>query len=507
VILIAALLLHCLNTAPAWADLDPDLSEVYLVPPDGPTVPWNQLLNQNGGDTIQFGVNILGPSPYSRNELVPFPPASNTKLFTTGAALELLGPDFRYETILSWIPVDPDSADSITGLTLIGSGDPSWGMTEIESGPRARIDSMVATLVQEGVRSVRGPIRALGKDPRMDRLQIPPGWETSDLVACYGALPQSFILQENCENFIVTGKNSGHWRGGLVPTRVRVNLSTGPSTRISATSYIDPKTSEPAFKITGTWAAGSGPASLNLPVPHAREWVKNLLVASLNEHGITWDPNDGSDALVPVAPRELRFYSPRLAEITVPLNKHSINVAADALFKTLGSRFGDTQKDLLSASMDVMRDYVSHIGARAARAKGLPRDQGSIRQPSTAPRWRWAFANQLRHCCRSHGAPRRPEIEPDHGRALDLASDRRRGWHAQEPNEGNSGRRHASSQDWESQGLLQSRWIRSQGSDRRERGGLRLFRGASAHHLGKKRTGPRRPRPCRSSLSESLERK
>jgi len=52
---------------------------------------------------------------------------SNMKIYTTAAALEILGPDFRYQTRLeAWGEINSDGA--LKGnLLIIGSGDPSLG--------------------------------------------------------------------------------------------------------------------------------------------------------------------------------------------------------------------------------------------------------------------------------------------------------------------------------------------------------------------------------------------
>ena len=51
-----------------------------------------------------WGVHIVdiesGRVLYARNAGKSFVPASNTKLYTTAAALDMLGPDYRFETRL-----------------------------------------------------------------------------------------------------------------------------------------------------------------------------------------------------------------------------------------------------------------------------------------------------------------------------------------------------------------------------------------------------------------------
>src|SRR5947208_15555542 len=65
------------------------------------------------GTTINDGRVI-----YKHNSDIPLIPASNLKVITTSAALDRLGPDFKFRTQLVWHAKD---------LILIGDGDPTFG--------------------------------------------------------------------------------------------------------------------------------------------------------------------------------------------------------------------------------------------------------------------------------------------------------------------------------------------------------------------------------------------
>jgi D-alanyl-D-alanine carboxypeptidase/D-alanyl-D-alanine-endopeptidase (penicillin-binding protein 4) len=76
-----------------------------------------------------WGIEIVslnsGQVLYSQNADKLFIPASNTKLFTTAAALALIGPDYRCRTTVETTgTIDPDG--HLHGdLTLVGRGDPN----------------------------------------------------------------------------------------------------------------------------------------------------------------------------------------------------------------------------------------------------------------------------------------------------------------------------------------------------------------------------------------------
>ena len=53
-------------------------------------------------------------------------PASNMKLYTVAAALDRLGPDYRFVTSV-YLPVRPDRTGSVRGdLVVYGRGDPTY---------------------------------------------------------------------------------------------------------------------------------------------------------------------------------------------------------------------------------------------------------------------------------------------------------------------------------------------------------------------------------------------
>ena len=64
-------------------------------------------------------------SLFSTNADKKLNPASNVKLFSTAAVLDVLGDDYRFKTRL--VGATPDESGSVKGgVYLLGSGDPSF---------------------------------------------------------------------------------------------------------------------------------------------------------------------------------------------------------------------------------------------------------------------------------------------------------------------------------------------------------------------------------------------
>ena len=87
----------------------------------------------------------IGQELYARNPDTVRKPASNTKLLTTAAAFDLLGPDHRSEATL-W---STDAGD----VVMVGRHDPSWSLYTYE-GSRVALDRIAEDIQRAGVTSI-----------------------------------------------------------------------------------------------------------------------------------------------------------------------------------------------------------------------------------------------------------------------------------------------------------------------------------------------------------------
>src|SRR5215813_9536756 len=118
-----------------------------------------------------WGISVVtldGAPVYALNDQQYFQPASNAKLFTTAAALALLGPDFTMKTyVVAEGPITSDGHLS-GSLRLIGGGDPTLSgrtypynpHTDRADPPLHALDDLAAQVTASGIRSVDGTIVA-----------------------------------------------------------------------------------------------------------------------------------------------------------------------------------------------------------------------------------------------------------------------------------------------------------------------------------------------------------
>jgi D-alanyl-D-alanine carboxypeptidase/D-alanyl-D-alanine-endopeptidase (penicillin-binding protein 4) len=123
----------------------------------------------------------------ARNPDAPLLPASSQKLFTAVAALSVLGPDHRFETVA--VAPAPPSEGTVEQLWLVGSGDPVLATpefaAELATEPFYEGTDVVLTpmadladaIVAAGVQRVPGGIH--GDDSRHETVRYLPTWRDS----------------------------------------------------------------------------------------------------------------------------------------------------------------------------------------------------------------------------------------------------------------------------------------------------------------------------------------
>lgn len=310
---------------------------------------------------------------YERNPNRLFTPASNTKLFTTAAAFDQLGPDYRYET---HVFIDGPVRDStLHGNVIVrGAGDPTIGghrQKEAEDATavfRAWADSLRAA----GIRHVTGNI--IGDDDVFTDTPLGHGWSWDDTPYYYAAEIGGLVFHENTIDLTIEPRSVS------MPGRVRWEpFNTDYVTIVNQTRTIaaSKKKDEDYERQLGT-----NVIHLRTELPQGRTEEESLTVTNptlffthvlrqvFEQQGITVDgravdiddlrkkPDYASGALRPVA----RYTSIPLAALAQPLNRESHNLYAEQLLRTLGVEqpVDSVDAEIGSAAMGIeaaMRTY------------------------------------------------------------------------------------------------------------------------------------------------------
>ena len=298
------------------------------LPPDA-LVAWVAELGPAGGATPRLRFRAAEPVN----------PASLMKLFTTGAALELLGPAWTWSTpVLATGPVE---AGVLQGdLVVQGRGDPTLVIE--------RLWLLLRQLQQRGVHEVRGDIV-------LDDAAFAPSTQAAgefdgEPLKPYNVQPDALMLNQKTLQLafvpdpprrvarvssdvplagvriddsvpLVAASDCGDWRGAL------------------KADFSDPS----RLRFGGAFPVQCGERSWPLAYPEPESFNARLVGALWHELGGQLGGRVRNGAAPPQAQPLFAFASPPLAEVVRDINKYSNNVMAQQLFLSLALQAGAAQ--------------------------------------------------------------------------------------------------------------------------------------------------------------------
>ena len=311
----------------------------------------DQLIDNGELSTARWGVSVVslkdGHRVYARNDERLFTPASNMKLFSTGVGLELLGADYRWRTSV-YASSTPDATGTLNGdLVLYGRGAP-----DLVAGASANDNNSLARLANDlydrGVRHIKGNV--VGDESYFRGETTGDGWQWNDVQWYFGAEASALSVNDNevALNILPPDKAG-------TPPVVRANdlngyltienrmVVVGSAERL--TVGIQRGLSDNIVRVWGTFPSGSKGFGARLSVYKPALWAARIFLEKLKAHGITVEGGaDSRNARQAPAERfdpsrsiELAFVSSKpLGEIIKDTNKHSVNLYAELILRTLG---------------------------------------------------------------------------------------------------------------------------------------------------------------------------
>jgi len=319
------------------------------------------------------GIVIQNPDSreilFQRNPHRLFIPASNQKLITTAAALDELGPDFRFHT---QVYANGQVADgTLQGdLYIRGSGDPTLSGRFHDGETMRDLLNWVDSLRAAGINEIAGDIFA---DANLfDDQRLGNGWEYSDLSYWYAAEISALSFNDNCLNLtLIPGDSIG------APARViyepetdYVNITnelrTVHSDSVTRYDYHRiPETNQ--IRLFGNISMSERAISDWVTIGNPALFTATVFLELLEENGIQ----------VSGAPREIHYEqgeipdysdmeqlvnyaSPPLDEIVRVINKRSQNFYAEQVLKRLGYEVNG--QGSFDVGISAVKDFLAGAG-------------------------------------------------------------------------------------------------------------------------------------------------
>jgi D-alanyl-D-alanine carboxypeptidase/D-alanyl-D-alanine-endopeptidase (penicillin-binding protein 4) len=342
-VLLLALAAAC---APAQPALSPAPAAVPAQAAATPTIAaaLDSIFNDTLFASAHWGVLVrsleTGETVYARNAGRMFVPASNMKLVTAAAALEALGPEYRYRTQVA--ATGPVRNGELRGdLLVIGGGDPSIS-DRFHGDVGAFLRGWADSLRAHGVTRITGGV--IGVDDVFDDVPLGRGWAWDDLQDSYSAEIGGLLLNEGFVTVriapapgqraaaVTTRPVSDEW----VPVQGNVWMADTAG-RVSARRG----DSLSAVLVSGSIRADTTVLEEEVAVRNNTRFFASALRQALLEAGIAvGGPSSDADDLPAerIAGRTLLFThtSPPMREILAGFMKPSQNQLGEMLIKTLG---------------------------------------------------------------------------------------------------------------------------------------------------------------------------
>jgi D-alanyl-D-alanine carboxypeptidase/D-alanyl-D-alanine-endopeptidase (penicillin-binding protein 4) len=324
---------------------------------------------EGGAASVVVADVASGEVLYQRQPTSRLMPASNTKLPTSAAAMELLGPDYTFTTDV--LTTGRRHGSVLNGdLYLRGTGDPTALADDY--------DELAVRLAESGVTRVNG--RLLADDTRFDSVRLGRSWAADDESSYYSAQISALSVAPDTD-----------YDTGSVVVQVSPGAEAGDEPVVTVT----PKTEYVDIDVTATTVPAGGANDLTVEREHgtntitvsgttpvggsgAKEWVAvweptgyaaAVFRDALAAHGVKVTGPTRLGRATPEGARRLASHdSMPLKDLLIPFMKLSNNMHAEVLTKAVGHKVAGVGS--WGAGLSAVSGYLKGVGV----------DTGKLRQ-------------------------------------------------------------------------------------------------------------------------------
>lgn len=260
-------------------------------------------------------------------------PASTLKLITTATALETLGGNFRFETLLQTDGTISAEGKLTGNIYIKGSGDPTLGSEHM--GDSDFLTKWTNAILSAGIRTIEGSI--IADASLFDTEGVNPKWLWEDIGNYFAPGAYAISYLDNTYRLVL--------RSDIVGTKPRIigmspqipelvfenNLTTFNIKKDSAYIYGAPRSN---FRtIYGAIPASMTRFTIKGDIPNPETILVRNLSTKLQERGVVIHNNPNVER----SERKTIYthYSPVLSEIIKEINVNSNNHYAEHLFRYL----------------------------------------------------------------------------------------------------------------------------------------------------------------------------
>ena len=332
-----------------------------------------KLVTDSTTISASFSVSIIDPSDnkiiYEFDLKRSLTPASVQKLITSAAAIELLGPDYTFKTVIGYSGTINTKTGTLNGDIIIkGGGDPCLGSENFTSHYGDFITKWSVEIKSLGIKNIIG--RVITDDSFYDYEPLPSKWLWEDLGNYYGAGVFGLSIFDNYYSINLKTSQPG--------SKPEIKDVIPPFAKPEITNLLVSEGSRDNGYIFGSpynnnvWISGTVPqnrdnfvlkGSISDPPLLAARLLNDKLISSgVSVKGLPSTSRilhylDDSDFRVIT-----ETLSPPLSMIINVLNKESINLYAESLLKQLGLTY--KKEGSTESGISVLIEFLNTAGIK-----------------------------------------------------------------------------------------------------------------------------------------------
>ncbi|TRX65883.1 D-alanyl-D-alanine carboxypeptidase/D-alanyl-D-alanine-endopeptidase [Carboxylicivirga sp. M1479] len=260
-------------------------------------------------------------------------PASLTKVFTTGAAINVLHDDYRFTTQF-YLQQHNDKLH----LLVVGGGDPTLGSVRFNSTvPNAIFQPVLAALKKSGVKGLQS---ITVDNSYYSGIKLPSKRLWEDMANYYGAVPNGLSYRENTFHLSMQSPKGVDQPVEIISVEPSINKPIVCKVRTAAnnkdSAYIYGHSEMSQWYVSGSIPQDRERFSIKGALPNPELTLANELQEFLNANGVKVVSVESQKGVAQSNKLLYKHQSPSLAEIISVINKKSHNLMADHLLFELG---------------------------------------------------------------------------------------------------------------------------------------------------------------------------
>ncbi len=305
----------------------------------------------------------------AQNENYSLAPASGLKVFTSSAALEILGEDYRFKTRLYFDGQIIKGSILKGNIYIVGGGDPTLGSDLVDGNmPLEKLlQSWVKAVKEKGINRVEGSI--IADDLLFEGNPISDSWDYGDMGNYYGAGSHALTINDNLYKvFFKPGKNVGS-EAMVIRTEPNIDgltfsnyMKTGKEGS-GDNGYIYSAPFQFNAVLRGTIPMGVKEFSIKGSIPDPALFAAQAFSKALIESNIKVK-NKPQKLENKIEYKEQNLItttlSPKVKDIVYIVNKRSFNLYTEMLLRAIGLK--QKKEGSIEKGVEALEEYFSSNG-------------------------------------------------------------------------------------------------------------------------------------------------